>query len=267
MYLLSTIIWITINCQTRQMFTLQSLLFVIPVGLLWNHIPRADCYAVWQRWKPRQQPLLRFRIAIFSCFLLVCKLWFMTTLCRLKQKIKSIWYIYFFLRSGDITKFGRGESASPAPSASLSAAHGPQTAQPPQAQGQGQNQPQPQGHHNTQQTFLNPALPPGYSYTGLPYYPGVPGVPSAFQYGPTMFVPPSSAKQHGMGLSNPTTPFQQPSGYGQHAFSSGLCRLDACTHSHAYSVLLSVQVLFLSISRVWWPDARPSRNRVQQRLQ
>ncbi|XP_039544078.1 ubiquitin-associated protein 2a isoform X4 [Pimephales promelas] len=123
--------------------------------------------------------------------------------------------------SGDITKFGRGESASPAPSASLSAAHGPQTAQPPQAQSQGQNQPQPQGHHNTQQTFLNPALPPGYSYTGLPYYPGVPGVPSAFQYGPTMFVPPNSAKQHGMGLSNPTTPFQQPSGYGQHAFSSG----------------------------------------------
>uniref|UniRef100_A0A8C2K024 Ubiquitin associated protein 2a n=1 Tax=Cyprinus carpio TaxID=7962 RepID=A0A8C2K024_CYPCA len=86
---------------------------------------------------------------------------------------------------------------------------------------QGQNQPQPQGHHNTQQTFLNPALPPGYSYTGLPYYPGMPGVPSPFQYGPTMFVPPASAKQHGMGLSNPTTPFQQPSGYGQHAFSSG----------------------------------------------
>uniref|UniRef100_A0A671QNE0 Ubiquitin-associated protein 2-like n=1 Tax=Sinocyclocheilus anshuiensis TaxID=1608454 RepID=A0A671QNE0_9TELE len=82
---------------------------------------------------------------------------------------------------------------------------------------QGQNQPQPQGHHNTQQPFLNPALPPGYSYTGLPYYPGV---PSAFQYGPTIFVPPASAKQHGMGLSNPT-PFQQPSGYGQHAFSSG----------------------------------------------
>ncbi|XP_051955474.1 ubiquitin-associated protein 2-like isoform X2 [Xyrauchen texanus] len=121
--------------------------------------------------------------------------------------------------SGDITKFGRGESTSPAPSTSLSAAHAPQTAQPLQAQNQGQGQPQ--GHHNTQQTFLNAALPPGYSYTGLPYYPGMPGMPSAFQYGPTMFVPPASAKQHGMGLSNPTTPFQQPSGYGQHAFSSG----------------------------------------------
>ncbi|KAA0719856.1 Ubiquitin-associated protein 2 [Triplophysa tibetana] len=123
--------------------------------------------------------------------------------------------------SGDVTKFGRGESTSPAPSTSLSAAHAPQTVQPPQAQSQGQSQPQPQGHHNTQQTFLNPALPPGYSYTGLPYYPGMPGVPSAFQYGPTMFVPPASTKQHGMGLSNPTTPFQQPSAYGQHAFSSG----------------------------------------------
>uniref|UniRef100_A0A671MTJ8 Ubiquitin-associated protein 2-like n=1 Tax=Sinocyclocheilus anshuiensis TaxID=1608454 RepID=A0A671MTJ8_9TELE len=120
--------------------------------------------------------------------------------------------------SGDVTKFGRGESTSPAPSTNLSAAHAPQTVQ---AQSQGQNQHQPQGHHNTQQPFLNPALHPGYSYTGLPYYPGVPGMPSAFQYGPTMFVPPASAKQHGMGLSNPTTPFQQPSGYGQHAFSSG----------------------------------------------
>lgn len=127
-----------------------------------------------------------------------------------------------FFHSGDVTKFGRGESTSPAPSTSLSATHAPQTVQPPQAQSQGQSQPQPQGHHNTQQTFLNPALPPGYSYTGLPYYPGMPGVPSAFQYGPTMFVPPATAKQHGMGLSNPTTPFQQPSAYGQHAFSSGV---------------------------------------------
>ncbi|XP_066502239.1 ubiquitin-associated protein 2a isoform X2 [Hoplias malabaricus] len=123
--------------------------------------------------------------------------------------------------SGEVTKFGRGDSTSPAPPTSLSAAHAPQTAQPPQAQSQGQSQPQPQGHHSTQQAFLNPALPPGYSYTGLPYYPGVPGVPSAFQYGPTMFMPPASAKQHGMGLSNPSTPFQQPSGYGQHTFSSG----------------------------------------------
>ncbi|XP_029006056.1 ubiquitin-associated protein 2a [Betta splendens] len=147
--------------------------------------------------------------------------------------------------SGEVTKFGRNDSTSPAPPTSLAAP------QPPQGQSQGQNQaqpqppqaqPQPQGqpqHHNSQQAFL----PPGYSYTGLPYYPGVPGaVPSAaaFQYGPTMFVPPAgpgpaSAKQHSMGLSlgNPTaSPFQQqtqqqPSGYGQHTFSSGYEELTA----------------------------------------
>ncbi|XP_026163244.1 ubiquitin-associated protein 2a isoform X2 [Mastacembelus armatus] len=147
--------------------------------------------------------------------------------------------------SGEVTKFGRNDSTSPAPPTSLSAP------QPPQGQSQGQTQaqpqpppaqPQPQGqpqHHNSQQAFL----PPGYSYTGLPYYPGVPGaVPSAaaFQYGPTMFVPPggpgpASAKQHsiGLGLGNPSAnPFQQqtqqqPSGYGQHTFSSGYEELTA----------------------------------------
>uniref|UniRef100_A0A667WV06 Ubiquitin associated protein 2a n=1 Tax=Myripristis murdjan TaxID=586833 RepID=A0A667WV06_9TELE len=147
--------------------------------------------------------------------------------------------------SGEVTKFGRNDSTSPAPPTSLS------TPQPPQGQSQGQSQaqpqppqaqPQPQGqpqHHSSQQAFL----PPGYSYTGLPYYPGVPGaVPSAaaFQYGPTMFVPPggpgpASAKQHsmGLGLGNPSaSPFQQqtqqqPSGYGQHTFSSGYEELTA----------------------------------------
>ncbi|XP_042560222.1 ubiquitin-associated protein 2-like isoform X4 [Clupea harengus] len=132
--------------------------------------------------------------------------------------------------SGEVTKFGRGDSTSPAPPSSLSAGHAGQA---PQAQQQGQsgsgNAPQTQGHHAAQQAFLNPALPPGYSYTGLPYYPGMPGVPNAFQYAPTMFVPPASAKQHGMGLSNApqATPFQQPSSYGQHTFSSG-------TASHSY---------------------------------
>ncbi|XP_066897432.1 ubiquitin-associated protein 2 isoform X9 [Kogia breviceps] len=104
--------------------------------------------------------------------------------------------------SGDVTKFGRGDSASPAPATTL--------AQPQQSQSQ--------AHHTAQQPFLNPALPPGYSYTGLPYYTGV---PSAFQYGPTVFVPPTSAKQHGVSLSSPTTPFQQASGYGQHSYSTG----------------------------------------------
>ncbi|XP_058881468.1 ubiquitin-associated protein 2 isoform X3 [Acipenser ruthenus] len=124
--------------------------------------------------------------------------------------------------SGEVTKFGRGDSASPAPTTSL--------AQPLQQQSQTQ-----QTHHTTQQAFLNPALPPGYSYTGLPYYPGMPGVPSAFQYGPTMFVPPASAKQHGVGLNNPSTPFQQASGYGQHGYGSGYDDLTQGTGGGEYS--------------------------------
>uniref|UniRef100_A0A3P9LZZ7 Ubiquitin associated protein 2 n=1 Tax=Oryzias latipes TaxID=8090 RepID=A0A3P9LZZ7_ORYLA len=155
--------------------------------------------------------------------------------------------------SGEVTKFGRNDSTSPAPpTTSLSAP------QPPQAQTQGQNQAQPQPpqaqlqpqgqpqHHSSQQAFL----PPGYSYPGLPYYPGVPGaVPSAaaFQYGPTMFVPPggpgpASAKQHSLGLGNPSaSPFQQqaqqqqPSGYGQHTFSSGYEELTAGPVGAEYS--------------------------------
>lgn len=80
--------------------------------------------------------------------------------------------INLFPVSGDVAKFGRADSASPAPATTL--------AQP--------QQNQTQTHHTAQQPFLNPTLPPGYSYTGLPYYAGMPGVPSAFQYGPTMFV-------------------------------------------------------------------------------
>uniref|UniRef100_A0A8C3V3K3 UBA domain-containing protein n=1 Tax=Catharus ustulatus TaxID=91951 RepID=A0A8C3V3K3_CATUS len=108
--------------------------------------------------------------------------------------------------SGDVTKFGRGDSASPAPATTLAQSQQNQT----------------QTHHTTQQPFLNPTLPPGYSYAGLPYYAGVPGVPSAFQYGPTMFVPPASAKQHGVNLSTTSTPFQQGSAYGQHGYGAGV---------------------------------------------
>ncbi|XP_047381175.1 ubiquitin-associated protein 2 isoform X2 [Sciurus carolinensis] len=118
--------------------------------------------------------------------------------------------------SGDVTKFGRGDSASPAPPTTL--------AQPQQSQSQ--------THHTAQQPFLNPALPPGYSYTGLPYYTGV---PSAFQYGPTMFVPPASAKQHGVNLSTPTAPFQQASGYGQHSYSTGYDDLSQGTAAGDYT--------------------------------
>ncbi|XP_074836581.1 ubiquitin-associated protein 2-like isoform X4 [Carettochelys insculpta] len=111
--------------------------------------------------------------------------------------------------SGDLTKFGRGDASSPAPATTL--------AQPQQSQTQ--------THHTTQQTFLNPALPPGYSYTSLPYYTGVPGLPSTFQYGPAVFpVAPTSSKQHGVSVSVNTsaTPFQQPSGYGSHGYSTGV---------------------------------------------
>ncbi|KAJ6663048.1 hypothetical protein lerEdw1_010869 [Lerista edwardsae] len=107
--------------------------------------------------------------------------------------------------SGDVAKFGRGDSASPTPATTLAQAQQSQT----------------HTHHATQQPFLNPTLPPGYSYTGLPYYAGVPGVPSAFQYGPTMFVPPVSAKQHSLGLNAASTPFQQASGYSQHGYGAG----------------------------------------------
>ncbi|XP_060676798.1 ubiquitin-associated protein 2-like isoform X4 [Hemiscyllium ocellatum] len=107
--------------------------------------------------------------------------------------------------SGDLTKFGRGDASSPAPATTL--------AQP--------QQNQTQSHHTTQQTFLNPALPPGYSYTSLPYYAGVPGLPNTFQYGPAMFaVPPTSSKQHGVNVNAPATAFQQASGYGTHGYST-----------------------------------------------
>uniref|UniRef100_A0AAZ3P5S1 AD012W n=1 Tax=Oncorhynchus tshawytscha TaxID=74940 RepID=A0AAZ3P5S1_ONCTS len=125
--------------------------------------------------------------------------------------------------SGEATKFGRGDSSSPAPPTSLS--QGP-SSQPPQAQSQGQ------GQQNQNQAFLNPPLPPGYGYTGLPYYAGMPGVPNAFQYGPTVFVPPASAKQPNMGLGNPSSQYHQqhqPS-YGQHTYGTAF---DDLSQGHA----------------------------------
>ncbi|XP_063753773.1 ubiquitin-associated protein 2-like isoform X2 [Eleginops maclovinus] len=119
--------------------------------------------------------------------------------------------------SGEATKFGRNDSSSPAPPTSLSSAGvQSQAQQAPQAGAQGQ------GQQTQNQAFLNPPLPPGYGYTGLPYYAGMPGVPSAFQYGPTVFVPPASAKQPAMGLANPSNQYHQqhqPS-YGQHAYGA-----------------------------------------------
>ncbi|XP_023831718.1 ubiquitin-associated protein 2-like isoform X9 [Salvelinus sp. IW2-2015] len=112
--------------------------------------------------------------------------------------------------SGDLSKFGRGDASSPAPVTTL-------------AQQTQQNQSQ--THHTTQQPFLNPALPPGYSYTSLPYYTGVPGLPNTFQYGPAMFpVAPTSSKQHGVnvGVNASATAFQQASGYSSHGYNTGV---------------------------------------------
>ncbi|KAJ1211175.1 hypothetical protein NDU88_006536 [Pleurodeles waltl] len=120
--------------------------------------------------------------------------------------------------SGDVAKFGRGDSASPAPATTL--------AQP--------QQNQTQAHHAAQQPFLNPGLPPGYSYPGLSYYASMPGVPSAFPYGPTVFVPPTSAK-HGVNLSAASTPFQQASAYGQHGYGTGYDDLTQVSAAGDYS--------------------------------
>ncbi|XP_053331035.1 ubiquitin-associated protein 2-like isoform X3 [Spea bombifrons] len=119
--------------------------------------------------------------------------------------------------SGDLAKFSRGDASSPAPATTL--------AQPQQSQTQ--------GHHTTQQTFLNPALPPGYSYTSLPYYTGVPGLPSTFQYTPAVFpVAPTSSKQHGVnvGVNTSAAAFQQAPSYGSHGYSTGfddLCQVSS----------------------------------------
>ncbi|XP_023659573.2 ubiquitin-associated protein 2-like isoform X5 [Paramormyrops kingsleyae] len=108
--------------------------------------------------------------------------------------------------AGELSKFGRGDASSPAPANSL-----PQT-QPTQAQ------------HGTQQPFLSPALPPGYSYTGLPYYAGLPSLASPFQYSPAVFpVTPASSKQHSVniGVGASARSFQQPSGYSSHGYGPG----------------------------------------------
>ncbi|XP_073674866.1 ubiquitin-associated protein 2b isoform X2 [Garra rufa] len=128
--------------------------------------------------------------------------------------------------SGEPTKFGRSDSNSPAPATSLSSvpSQSQQSAVPPQNQG-----PQNPGQAQQGQTqaFLNPPLPPGYGYTSLPYYPGVPGVPSAFQYGPTVFMPQASTKQHSMG---PSSQYQHQGGYSQHTYGPGF---DELSQAHA----------------------------------
>ncbi|XP_048848426.1 ubiquitin-associated protein 2-like isoform X2 [Brienomyrus brachyistius] len=108
--------------------------------------------------------------------------------------------------AGELSKFGRGDTSSPAPANPL-----PQTQQA-------------QAQHGTQQPFLSPALPPGYSYTSLPYYTGLPSLASPFQYSPAVFpVTPASSKQHSVnvGVGASARPFQQPSGYSSHGYGPG----------------------------------------------
>uniref|UniRef100_A0A8C6U2J7 Ubiquitin associated protein 2b n=1 Tax=Neogobius melanostomus TaxID=47308 RepID=A0A8C6U2J7_9GOBI len=139
--------------------------------------------------------------------------------------------------SGEATKFGRNDSSSPAPATSLSSGGvQPQPQQQQQAASQNQGQNQAQNQQTQNQAFLNPPLPPGYGYTGLPYYAGMPGVPSAFQYGPTVFVPPASAKQPAMGLANPSNQYhtQHQASYGQHAYSTAFDDLSQA-HGGEYS--------------------------------
>lgn len=128
--------------------------------------------------------------------------------------------LFCLARTGEPTKFGRSDSNSPAPANSLSSvppSQSQQSAVPPQNQGL-QNPGQPQ--QGQTQAFLNPPLPPGYGYTSLPYYPGMPGVPSAFQYGPTVFMPQASTKQHNMG---PSSQYQHQAGYSQHTYGPSKC--------------------------------------------
>lgn len=115
-------------------------------------------------------------------------------------------FVLFLGSEGEATKFARGDAPSPAPTTSLSSVASSQSEP-------GTVPPQTQGPQNPGQAFLNPPLPPGYGYTSLPYYAGMPGVPSAFQYGPTVFMPPASAKQHAQ--------YQHQAGYGGHTYASG----------------------------------------------
>lgn len=135
--------------------------------------------------------------------------------------------------SGEATKFGRADASSPTPATSLSGGQSQSQQQAPQVGGGGQGgSQQAQSQQNQSAAFLNPPLPPGYGYTGLPYYAGMPAVPSAFQYGPTVFVPPASAKQPTMGMGNPSSQYHQqhqPT-YGQHAYTTAF---DDLSQGHA----------------------------------
>lgn len=228
------------------------------------------------------------------------------------------WFLTNAFCLGEATKFGRGDSSSPAPPTSLSTAGvQSQAQQAVQAGTPGQGQGQNQGQQAQNQAFLNPPLPPGYGYTGkdwknyvslvskwtvylalmvcvcvrhfpitkcllyivvhkpfflnliwcifvnptwhltgLPYYAGMPGVPSAFQYGPTVFVPPASAKQPAMGLANPSNQYHQQHqpNYGQHAYGAGITgQMVVCDHAGGFfgQFFCQFQNLVFTVQYYW----------------
>lgn len=135
---------------------------LLPPGLLQHPFRNPPDGTDRQRRQPDKQPLLWLDLQPAAFLILIIATF---------QLPSASDRLQFSARAGDLSKFGRGDASSPAPATTLAQTQQNQT----------------QTHHTTQQPFLNPALPPGYSYTSLPYYTGMPGLPNTFQYGPAVF--------------------------------------------------------------------------------
>lgn len=145
-----------------------------PLGLLQHPVCDSHNSTDWQRGQPGEQPLLWWDLhqqPSLGSFLIYALLNFSSSLLHILNTLINFIPLGFPVHAGDLSKFGRGDASSPAPATTLAQTQQNQT----------------QTHHTTQQPFLNPALPPGYSYTSLPYYTGMPGLPNTFQYGPAVF--------------------------------------------------------------------------------
>lgn len=145
-----------------------------PLGLLQHPVCDSHNSTDWQRGQPGEQPLLWWDLhqrPSLGSFLIYALLNFSSSLLHILNTLINFISLGFPVHAGDLSKFGRGDASSPAPATTLAQTQQNQT----------------QTHHTTQQPFLNPALPPGYSYTSLPYYTGMPGLPNTFQYGPAVF--------------------------------------------------------------------------------
>lgn len=121
---------------------------------------------------PHNMPKIEVIVFFLLCPLFICDVFNFFLISRVVFVLVTLsCRPPFPLFVGDLSKFGRGDTSSPSPATTLAQTQQNQT----------------QTHHTTQQPFLNPALPPGYSYTSLPYYTGMPGLPNTFQYGPAVF--------------------------------------------------------------------------------